>query len=91
MLVFRLFVHDAGSVALVCPTVIEIVTAHPAATDSCCVFELQHPFHCSVLFPTSPDYRKIGITISNWFVIAGIVLNAVTPHAFFLNASPRTD
>lgn len=89
--VFCLFAHDADSVALVCPTVIEIVATHPAATNGCCVFKFQHPSYCFVFFPITPDYRKIGIAISNWLVIAGVVLDAVTPHAFLLNASPRTD
>ena len=86
-----MFAHDAGCVALVCQTVIQIVAAHPTATNGCCVFEFQHPMFFAILFPIARITPLVCFGINQLIADIGIVLDAVTPLAPFLNASPRTD
>lgn len=91
MSVFRLFPQDACGVALMGAAVVEIVAAHPATTNGCCVLEFQHPTFFTILLPIARIAPLMRIAINYLVANIGVILDTVTPHAFFLNASPRTD
>ena len=91
MSVFRLFPQDACGVALMGAAVVEIVAAHPAAAWCGSVFELKHPVLFAVLLPVAWIAPLMCFGINYLVANIGVILDTVTPHAFFLNASPRTD